>query len=77
MQAGAPLSDDSTSPKGQGGPAVIAIAAVLALVTGGGLGIVLGAIFDDFPLGLAIGGGFGLLMATAIGWFVMRDRGNA
>ena len=57
-----------------GGPPAIAIAAVLGLLSGGALGIAIGAMLDDFVLGLTIGGGFGLSAALAVGWFVMRDR---
>jgi len=39
----------------------------IGLVLGGGIGIVVGALFDNIPMGIVFGGGFGLVIGLAIG----------
>ena len=57
-----------------GGRFSIAVAVVLLIMTTGGFGIPMGAIFDDFPFGLMIGAAVGTVMATGVYWFALRNR---
>ena len=67
------MSSDHDHPRG-GGLAPLAIAIVFALSAGGGLGVALGAVLDDFPRGLTYGFAFGAIAGAAIYAFVLRDR---
>lgn len=58
-----------------GGRFSIAVAVVLLIMTTGGFGIPMGAIFDDFPFGLMIGAAVGTVMASGVYWFALRNRG--
>lgn len=52
----------------------LAVAVVFGLLMGGGLGIALGAMLDDFPRGLLYGAAFGLVVGGAIYAFVLRSK---
>lgn len=67
------MSSDNDQPRG-GGLALLAIALAFALSAGGGLGVALGAMLDDFPRGMTYGFGFGAVAGAAIYAFVLRDR---
>jgi len=60
-----------------GGGFSVAVAVVLLIMTTGGFGIPMGAIFDDFPFGLMLGAAVGTVMATGVYWFALRNRGAA
>lgn len=66
-------ADPDVDHKGGGGFS-IAVAVVLGIMTTGGFGIPMGAIFDDFAFGLKIGAAVGTAMALGVYWFALRNR---
>jgi len=65
-------TDGGTTSRGSGKFA-IGLAIVLFIMTTGGFGIPMGAIFDDFQFGLTLGVSVGAVMATGIYFFVLRS----
>lgn len=72
MTDGGQQPPEPATPRG-GGRFSIAVAIVLFVMTTGGFGIPMGAIFDDFRFGLTLGAAVGAVMAAGVYWFALRN----